>query len=99
MPENGSTSGSVAGDATQVAGDPNTFTVGAPPAHGTLTLNPDGTYTYAPAQGYTGTDTFSYTVTDASGQTSTATVTLTVTPLAIAASRANEPRVKAAVKI
>ncbi|HEX2747498.1 MAG TPA: esterase-like activity of phytase family protein, partial [Verrucomicrobiales bacterium] len=35
------------------------------PAHGTVTTNPDGSFTYTPATGYTGVDTFTYTVTDA----------------------------------
>ncbi len=35
------------------------------PAHGTVTVNPDGSFTYTPVTGYTGPDTFTYTVTDA----------------------------------
>ncbi|MFF1877059.1 esterase-like activity of phytase family protein [Leifsonia sp. NPDC058230] len=35
------------------------------PAHGSLTLNDDGTFSYVPAAGFTGVDTFSYTVNDA----------------------------------
>lgn len=35
------------------------------PAHGTLKINADGSFTYTPAAGYTGVDTFTYTVTDA----------------------------------
>jgi Bacterial Ig domain len=34
------------------------------PAHGTLTRNNNGTYTYVPASGYIGLDAFSYTVFD-----------------------------------
>ena len=50
------------------------------PAHGTIvTLNTDGTFTYLPAAGYTGTDTFQYTITcGTSGQTASNTVTITV---------------------
>ena len=50
------------------------------PAHGTVTLNDDGTVTYTPAADYTGADSFTYTITDPSGSTSTATVSLTVNP-------------------
>ena len=32
------------------------------PGHGTLTRNPDGSYTYRPEAGYVGTDRFTYTV-------------------------------------
>ena len=35
------------------------------PAHGTLALAADGTFTYTPAAGFRGTDSFTYTVTDA----------------------------------
>jgi gliding motility-associated-like protein len=34
------------------------------PKNGTLILNPDGTYTYTPNQGFTGTDKFTYQVCD-----------------------------------
>ena len=53
------------------------------PAHGTVTIASNGTYTYTPAAGYSGPDSFTYTATDASGRTTTATVNLTVTPVAV----------------
>ena len=46
-----------------VDGDCLTLTLGKA-AHGTLTRNYDGSYTYRPAHGYTGTDGFSYSVSD-----------------------------------
>jgi hypothetical protein len=46
-------------------GDRITLTAHTSPAHGSLSLNPDGTFAYTPAAGFTGTDTFTYTVTDA----------------------------------
>ena len=51
------------------------------PAHGAVTVNGDGSYSYTPAPGFSGTDTFHYTVTDNLGRTATATVTITVIPL------------------
>jgi VCBS repeat-containing protein len=55
------------------------------PAHGTVTVNPDGTFTYTPNAGFSGTDTFTYTITDSDDplnpKTATATVTITVGPV------------------
>jgi CHRD domain/Bacterial Ig domain/Ig-like domain CHU_C associated/PKD-like domain len=48
--------------------------------NGTLTLAADGSFTYTPTTGYSGSDSFVYTVTSTNGLTSTNnTVTLTVT--------------------
>jgi len=60
-----------------------TAAVTAAPQHGTVTIAPDGTFTYAPEDGFSGTDTLSYTVTDRDGGTATATVTVTVAPRAV----------------
>ena len=55
------------------------------PTNGTLTINADGSFTYTPNAGFSGTDTFTYNDTDTPGQTSnTATVTITVNPVAVA---------------
>ena len=49
------------------------------PTHGTLVLNTStGGYSYTPALGYAGSDSFTYTVTDAFARTATGTVTLSV---------------------
>ena len=50
--------------------------------NGTVTDNGDGTFTYSPTGGFSGTDTFTYTLTDADGETDTATVTVTVSSTA-----------------
>ncbi|PKO13235.1 MAG: hypothetical protein CVU39_20265 [Chloroflexi bacterium HGW-Chloroflexi-10] len=50
------------------------------PSHGTLTLNSNGSFTYSPAQNFTGIDSFTYTVSDGKGGSDTATVTITVLP-------------------
>lgn len=64
---------------SDIDGDELTFAVGAlAPAHGTLTLNPDGTYTYTPAANYNGPDRFSFHVNDGTTTSADATVTLSV---------------------
>src|SRR5262245_17331577 len=64
---------------TDLDGDTLTVTaVLSGPANGTLTLNPDGSFTYTPAPGYSGTDSFIYEVSDGNGGTDTATVTIDV---------------------
>ena len=52
------------------------------PAHGTVALNANGTFTYTPATGYSGTDTFSYEVNDGSVNSNVATVTINVAHVA-----------------
>ncbi|HZF04437.1 MAG TPA: Ig-like domain-containing protein [Patescibacteria group bacterium] len=55
-------------------------TVVAEPAHGTLTLNANGSFTYRPAANFNGTDSFVYTTTD--GRLGDdAVVTLTIGPV------------------
>ncbi len=45
---------------------------------GSVILNANGTATYTPPSGYSGTDTYSYTINDTFGSTDSATVTITV---------------------
>lgn len=51
---------------------------GATAQGGTVTLNSDGSFNYAPASGFTGTDSFNYTVTNGLTPNDTATVTINV---------------------
>ena len=46
--------------------------------HGALTLNPDGGFTYTPAIGYVGPDSFTYRANDGATDSNLATVSLTV---------------------
>ena len=48
------------------------------PAHGTLTLNPDGSFTYVPDANFNGVDTFTYQVSDGTTTSAPVTVTLNV---------------------
>ncbi len=59
--------------------DPLTVALQKGPAHGSVTLNADGSFIYTPAANDNGDDSFTYTVTDGRGGSSTGTVTLTVT--------------------
>lgn len=70
-------SGVLAG-ASGPGGVPLTASVDTPPAHGALTLHDDGSFTYAPASGYSGGDSFTYRVADPSGNHASAQVALTV---------------------
>lgn len=64
---------------------PLTVTANTKPAHGSVTMNADGTFTYLPDAGYTGADSFTYTVTDdgdpSNPQIATGTVDITVSSL------------------
>jgi large repetitive protein len=48
------------------------------PAHGLLTLNPNGSFTYTPAVDYHGTDSFTYHAFDGELSSNIVTVTLTI---------------------
>ena len=50
-------------------------------AHGSLTLNADGTFSYTHDGSENFSDSFTYRLTDNDGQTSDATVSITITPV------------------
>jgi VCBS repeat-containing protein len=58
--------------------DPLTAVLGAGPAHGTLTLNADGSFTYTPNTNYSGPDSFTYRASDGAATSDPATVSITV---------------------
>ncbi len=64
---------------TDVDGDALAAEVVTQPAHGTLQLAADGSYTYQPAANWHGTDTFTYRASDNTVTSQPATVTITVT--------------------
>ncbi|MCO5176837.1 MAG: tandem-95 repeat protein [Thermomicrobiales bacterium] len=51
------------------------------PQHGTLSLNPDGSFTYTPNADANGSDSFTYQATDGTATSNVATVALTVNPI------------------
>jgi VCBS repeat-containing protein len=61
-----------------VDGHPLKVTGFTQPANGTVTVNPDGTFTYTHDGGGTTSDSFTYTVSDGHGGTDTATVNLAI---------------------
>jgi carboxypeptidase Q len=61
------------------AGAPKlTAAIASQPAHGKVTLNADGTFTYTPKAGFAGTDSFTYTVNNGTETSMPAKVTLVV---------------------
>jgi hypothetical protein len=72
-------SASVQGDATDSDGDPLLFEEVSGPSDGTLTLNPDGSFSYTPNAGYYGADSFQYEAYDGTTLSNVATVSLTIT--------------------
>ena len=78
--EDGTLSGNVlTNDTDPDAGDTITAALVTGPAHGTLILNSNGSFTYTPAPDYCGSDEFTYDVNDGEVDGNQATVTITVT--------------------
>ncbi|MEG4943746.1 DUF4347 domain-containing protein, partial [Microcoleus sp. F4-D5] len=68
---------------TDTNSDPLSPTLVTGPTKGTLSFNPDGTFTYIPKASFVGTDTFTYSVsdgTDSSVQPATVTINVTNNP-------------------
>ncbi|WP_281685941.1 retention module-containing protein [Pseudomonas citronellolis] len=69
--------------ASDVDGDALTYALknGSAPAHGSVVVNGDGSYSYTPLANYNGTDSFTVTVSDGQGGVTEQLVTVTVTPV------------------
>jgi VCBS repeat-containing protein len=63
---------------TDIDGDPLTAALVAGPAHGSLTLNADGSFSYTPDENFFGDDSFTYKSNDGTAESSAVTVDLTV---------------------
>jgi uncharacterized delta-60 repeat protein len=59
-------------------GDPLTAALATGPAHGTLALDPDGSFAYTPTAGFAGQDSFTYKASDGLAASDAATVMITV---------------------
>ncbi|MFB7976981.1 FG-GAP-like repeat-containing protein [Streptomyces vinaceus] len=68
----------VLGNDTDPDGNTLTASVVTGPAHGTLTLNPDGSFSYQPAAAYAVSDSFTYKAADGTVDSNIATVTINV---------------------
>ena len=82
--QNGSvftTEGKAVSATLQASGGPTSFHIQTMPTHGTVTLAsaPLGQFTYTPAAGFTGTDSFAFTASNSAGTSAPATETITVT--------------------
>jgi VCBS repeat-containing protein len=63
---------------TDADSDPLTASKVTNPSHGTVTLNANGGFTFTPAAGYHGTDSFTYRAYDGSAYSNTVSVTITI---------------------
>ena len=64
---------------TDADGDALTAVLATGPAHGALSLNADGSFTYTPSANFNGTDAFTYRASDGSATSGLATVQIAVT--------------------
>jgi VCBS repeat-containing protein len=69
----------VLGNDSDPDGDTLSAVAGSAPAHGSLSLNDDGSFTYTPAADYNGSDSFTYRANDGALTSGPAAVTITVT--------------------
>jgi hypothetical protein len=68
----------VVGNDTDADGNPLSTALVSGPAHGTLALNADGSFTYTPFPGYHGLDSFVYKANDGQADSDVASVNITV---------------------
>jgi VCBS repeat-containing protein len=82
-------SGQVA--ASDVDGDSLTYALVSGPAHGSIVLNSDGSFTYTPDADYNGLDSFTFEASDGTATSNTATVSVTVSAVNDAPVAADQP--------
>src|SRR6185312_9884100 len=83
-------SGNVLTNDTDADGDALNAVLVNGPAHGSLTLNADGSFTYTPSANYNGPDSFTYKANDGSADSDVATVSINVAPVNDAPSAQND---------
>ena len=80
-PEDEPVTGNVGTNDSDNEGDTLTFSTVTQPANGTLTFNPDGSFTFLPNPGWNGSTSFDYQACDRQGSCKNATVIIIVTPV------------------
>lgn len=83
----------VLGNDADVDGDPLAAVLVAGPASGALSLNADGSFSYTPNAGFSGSESFTYVANDAVVDSNVATVTLTIAAVSNQAPVANDDNV------
>ncbi len=78
--EGGTVGGNVLTNDTDVEGDTISAQLVTGPSNGTLTFNPDGSFSYTPNADYNGVDSFTYKASDGTAYSNAATATITVNP-------------------
>src|SRR3569623_1016524 len=63
---------------TDAEHDPLTASLFSGPAHGTISLQPDGSFSYTPNSGFAGVDSFTYMANDGTSNSALAAVTLKI---------------------
>ncbi|TPW12862.1 MAG: hypothetical protein FD127_2387, partial [Acidimicrobiaceae bacterium] len=66
---------------SDVDGGAPAYSLSTAPSNGSVTVNPDGSYTYTPNPNYNGPDSFEFGVSDGAGGTDIGLVSITVTPV------------------
>ncbi len=87
-PSNQTLSGQLQGNANDT-GQTLIFSTAQNPAHGSVTVNANGQFSYVPATGYVGSDSFSFIVNDGYLNSTPATASITVNDTAPAAASAS----------
>src|SRR5206468_2097914 len=72
------TSPGVLAGANDIDDDPLTAVLDVGPAHGALSLAPDGSFTYTPAPSFQGSDSFTFSISDGLSGSEVATAFITV---------------------
>ena len=68
----------LSGTLNESASTARTYRIETSPANGSVTLTPDGKFTYYPQNGFTGADSFTYVISNHLGESTATTVTVSV---------------------